>query len=158
MGTNWCNVKLACRENCRCDLNDESRRNDVGGRDAINFSTLQLLEKAAHKREFRCIAHRDHNSIRYSTVITTFPLAWPSSRYRIASGTSLNDLYVRSMTVFNFPDCTISARSVRSCVLGCAIIMPIFCLTNREYTAAFSALPSPPRKPCSFALPPPIIT
>src|SRR6266568_6207525 len=94
----------------------------------------------------------------HSTVITTFPRACPSSRYRIASGTSLNDLYVRSMTVCNFPDCTISARSVRSWLLGCAIIMPIFCLTKREYTAAFSALPSAPRKPCSFALPPPIIT
>src|SRR5256885_12317480 len=55
------------RENCRSNLNDESCRNDVSGRDSINFSTLQFLEKAAHKKEFRCIAYRDHNAIRYST-------------------------------------------------------------------------------------------
>src|SRR5207248_7679508 len=120
-----------CRENSRSELNDDSCREYVGGCDAINFSPLQLLEKAAHKRQLRCFAHRDHNAIRYSTVIMTFPRAWPSSRYAIAAGSSLN-LYVRSMTGFTFPDCIISPRMVRSFFVSCAIIMPIFWLTNGD--------------------------
>jgi hypothetical protein len=31
-------------------LNDESRSDDIGGRNAINFPPLQLLEEAAHKQ------------------------------------------------------------------------------------------------------------
>jgi hypothetical protein len=42
-------------ENCRINLNDESRGNDVSDRQAIDFPPLQLLEKAAHRLLFEVL-------------------------------------------------------------------------------------------------------
>src|SRR6266566_1549838 len=42
--------QFPCRNNRRTNLNDESRSDDISGRDAINFPPLQLLEEAAHKQ------------------------------------------------------------------------------------------------------------
>jgi hypothetical protein len=36
-------------ENRRADLNDETRRDDVSGRNAIDLSPLHFLEEAAHR-------------------------------------------------------------------------------------------------------------
>ena len=47
------------------------------------------------------------------TVMTTFPRACPSSRYRMASGTSASG-YVLSMTGVIFPDSMSSLRTIRS--------------------------------------------
>src|SRR6266550_4523301 len=48
--------QFPCRKNRRTNLNDESRSDDISGRDAINFPPLQLLEEAAHKRSALIIA------------------------------------------------------------------------------------------------------
>jgi hypothetical protein len=41
--------QFPCRKNRRTNLNDESRSDDISGRNAINFPPLQLLEESAHK-------------------------------------------------------------------------------------------------------------
>src|SRR6266516_6531880 len=40
--------QFPCWKRCRGDLNQESRGNDVSGSDAVNLTSLQLLEEAAH--------------------------------------------------------------------------------------------------------------
>src|SRR5712691_5504114 len=63
-----------------------------------------------------------------STVMTTFPLACPSSRYRIASGTSLNG-YVLSITGTTLPASRSSLIKSKSFLFGFAVSMrPIFLL------------------------------
>src|SRR3981189_583833 len=42
--------QFPCRNNRRTNLNDESRSDDISGRNAINFPPLQLLEETAHKQ------------------------------------------------------------------------------------------------------------
>src|SRR5947208_3193370 len=41
--------QFPCRKNRRSNLNDESRSDDIGRRNAINFPPLQLVEQTAHK-------------------------------------------------------------------------------------------------------------
>src|SRR5439155_16003131 len=58
-----------------------------------NMSESEVF--SASNQRFLDFARNDRTENKsgcYSTVIITFPFAWPSSRYRIASGTSLNDL------------------------------------------------------------------
>src|SRR5918994_3321303 len=71
------------------------------------------------------------------TVMTTFPLACPSSRYRMASGTSLSE-YVLSITGVILPASMSSFRDCRSFLFGFTVKLIIFWLTNGDNARALT--------------------
>src|SRR5919112_599210 len=81
--------------------------------------------------------------------MTTFPRACPSSRYRMASGTSASG-YVLSITGVIFPDSVSSLRTRRSSWFSLLTNVPSFCPTNGDSIIARSWRSVPPSH-----LPPP---
>src|SRR3712207_5803768 len=71
------------------------------------------------------------------TVMTTFPRACPSSRYRMASGTSASG-YVLSMTGASLPVSMSCLRNCRSSLFGFTVKLTIFWLTNGDNTSALT--------------------
>jgi len=62
------------------------------------------------------------------------------------------------MTGFNFPDCIMSAKMVRSFPFASAIIIPIFWLVNGDKTIVLITRPNGPTHRLSLGPPPPIMT
>src|SRR5258708_20066398 len=69
--------QFPCRKNRRTNLNEESRSDDISGRNAINFPPLQLLEEAAHKQSCLIITILQHpvSKRRYAQAPTKKPVA-----------------------------------------------------------------------------------
>src|SRR5215210_9555553 len=69
--------------------------------------------------------------------MTTFPRGCPSSRYRMASGTSASG-YVLSMTGASLPVSMSCLRNCRSSLFGFTVKLTIFWLTNGDNTSALT--------------------